>query len=497
MMPRRSIMRTARARSLSRAESRRRRVSRGAPTRRPAQKPNWSPAMPPAAAAAKVGSRARSPAATKPPAVIIRIEAGKGRARQDRNVVAASSHSPYWGTSPSSQAVILAAFPIAGWQGRLRPRRSRFPPTRRDRGRFRPGAAGGLFLRAVAAWPIHPDGAGRCSRICRYSPRSSSPAPPDCDARGRPSRPPWSQSARRRTASPRRPAGKPIPDRGVAATGSASAQLLDSASDAVQRHRHHAVVENPADQAGGFGIVPMGFGRGVDPEVVRPLHAGAHQPDLARLFVPVFVRPAGLQDFIGTHRRIAHEDAFVIGTIGAQHIRGGGLGVPAAGVVAPHAFVQAVVEIERHQMLEFGAGGAEEFLHDADIGVHAAAHVEKQQHFYSVAAFRAGLHIQPAMIGGGADGAIEVQFVRRPVARPFPQAAQRNLDVAGAEFLLVIQIAEFALVPDLDRALVAALVLADPHAFGVVAISAKGRGACGADPFIAALMAALLFGKPL
>ena len=39
-------------------------------------------------------------------------------------------------------------------------------------------------------------------------------------------------------------------------------------------------------------------------------------------------------------------------------------------------------------------------------------------------------------------------------------------------------------------------ILADAHAFGVVAIGPEGRGACGADPFIAPLMAAFLFLEP-
>jgi hypothetical protein len=38
---------------------------------------------------------------------------------------------------------------------------------------------------------------------------------------------------------------------------------------------------------------------------------------------------------------------------------------------------------------------------------------------------------------------------------------------------------------------------ADPHAFGIVARIAEGRGAAGADPFVAALVAFLLFGEPL
>src|SRR3546814_17923561 len=67
------------------------------------------------------------------------------------------------------------------------------------------------------------------------------------------------------------------------------------------------------------------------------------------------------------------------------------------------------------------------------------------------------------------------------------------LDVAGAQFDAVVEILVFALVPDLHGTAVARLVLADAHAFGIVAIGAEGRGACRADPLAAALMAALLF----
>src|SRR5690606_28848802 len=83
------------------------------------------------------------------------------------------------------------------------------------------------------------------------------------------------------------------------------------------------------------------------------------------------------------------------------------------------------------------------------------------------------------------------------LAHPAAKPLQRHLDVAGAELDRIVEIPEFALVPDLDRAAMAALVLADAHAFGVVAIGAEGRGAGGADPFRAALMPALLLFEPL
>src|SRR5690606_17217752 len=74
---------------------------------------------------------------------------------------------------------------------------------------------------------------------------------------------------------------------------------------------------------------------------------------------------------------------------------------------------------------------------------------------------------------------------------------QGNLDVAGAEFHRIVEVAELALVPHLYRPPMAAFVLADPHAFGVVAISAEGGCAGRADPFRTALMPAFLVFKPL
>mmetsp|Transcript_23429 Transcript_23429/g.41124 ORF Transcript_23429/g.41124 Transcript_23429/m.41124 type:complete len:265 (+) Transcript_23429:194-988(+) len=100
------------------------------------------------------------------------------------------------------------------------------------------------------------------------------------------------------------------------------------------------------------------------------------------------------------------------------------------------------------------------------------------------------------MLGCGADGAVEVQFVRRPIAGPAAQAFERHLDVAGAQLDGVVEVFELALVPDLGGALVAGCVLPDAHAFGIVAIGAKGRGARSAHPFVATLMPAFLFLKP-
>ena len=90
------------------------------------------------------------------------------------------------------------------------------------------------------------------------------------------------------------------------------------------------------------------------------------------------------------------------------------------------------------------------------------------------------------------DGGVEIELVRRAGARELAQAAQRDLDVADAELDIAVEILELALVPDLHRAAVAVLLLADAHAFGIVAVGAERRGAGGADPLVAALVAALL-----
>src|SRR3546814_11228570 len=86
-------------------------------------------------------------------------------------------------------------------------------------------------------------------------------------------------------------------------------------------------------------------------------------------------------------------------------------------------------------------------------------------------------------------------LVGRALARKFAQAAERDLDVAGAEFLGVVEILELALFPDLQRALVLALA-ADPHALGVITRIPTGARAACADPLAAALVALRLFLEP-
>src|SRR6059058_2399370 len=82
-------------------------------------------------------------------------------------------------------------------------------------------------------------------------------------------------------------------------------------------------------------------------------------------------------------------------------------------------------------------------------------------------------------------------------AGEFAQPPQRNLDVADAEFDIAVEVFELAAVPHFHRAEIAVLLLPDPDAFRVVAVRAERRCAGGTDPFVTALMPALLLLQPL
>ena len=163
-----------------------------------------------------------------------------------------------------------------------------------------------------------------------------------------------------------------------------------------------------------------------------------------------------------------------------------------AHVVAPHAFVDEIVEVEVFHVLELGARCREQLLADAHVRVHGTAHVEEQQHLHRIVPLRDHLDVQQAGVAGsGANGVVEVEFVRRAGTGKFAQPPQGDLDIAGAQFHAVIQVPELALVPDFDRLAIAAIG-PDPDTLGMVSLLPEGRGTAGADPFIAALMALLL-----
>src|SRR5262249_11601303 len=171
--------------------------------------------------------------------------------------------------------------------------------------------------------------------------------------------------------------------------------------------------------------------------------------------------------------------------------------VPAPTVLLPHPLVEAVVEVEMLHVLELAARRREQLLGRLDVPVHRAADVEEQEHLHGIVALRPHQDVEIALVRGALDGAVEIELLGGAGARELAQPPQGDLDIASAELDLVVEIPELAPVPDLDRAPIAALLLADAHALRIVAIGAVGRGAGGADPLAAALVAALLLGEPL
>src|SRR5262249_15214646 len=119
--------------------------------------------------------------------------------------------------------------------------------------------------------------------------------------------------------------------------------------------------------------------------------------------------------------------------------------------------------------------------------VHGAADVEEQQHLYGIAALGTHQDIEIAPVRRMFDGAVKVELFGRSGSRKLAQAPQRNLDVAGAELDVVVEVLEFTPLPDLDRMKIAIGALTNAHAFWVVAKRAERRGSGGADPFAAAL----------
>ena len=150
------------------------------------------------------------------------------------------------------------------------------------------------------------------------------------------------------------------------------------------------------------------------------------------------------------------------------------------------------MEVEEFEVLEFRGGRAEQFLGDLDERIHRPADIEEQQQLDRIVPFGPHPDVEPALFGSAVDRCIEIELVGSTFARKPAQAAQRHLDVARAQFLGVVEILELALVPHLHCTLVLAFA-ADPHAFGVVARIAEGRGSPGADPLVAALVALFLF----
>ena len=100
---------------------------------------------------------------------------------------------------------------------------------------------------------------------------------------------------------------------------------------------------------------------------------------------------------------------------------------------------------------------------------------------------------QSGVTRGGIDRAFQIELIGCALAREFAQLAQRQLEVARAELDRVIEVAVLAPLPHLDGApLAGALPGRCGCLRGLIAVRAEGRGAAGADPLVAALMALAL-----
>ena len=133
----------------------------------------------------------------------------------------------------------------------------------------------------------------------------------------------------------------------------------------------------------------------------------------------------------------------VVGAEGVQQLDRGDALVEAAAVVAPDPLVEAVVEVVEFEMLELAARGREQLLDQRDVIVHRAADVEEHQHLDRVVPLRPHLQVEPAGIArGAADRGVEVELVGGALAREAAQLAQSQLEVAGAELDIVVEVAE-------------------------------------------------------
>ena len=150
------------------------------------------------------------------------------------------------------------------------------------------------------------------------------------------------------------------------------------------------------------------------------------------------------------------------------------------------------MKIEILDVLELAARGREQLLGRLDVPIHRSADVEAEEDLHRVVALRPHENVEIAFVGAALDGAVKIEFLGRPGAGELAKPTQRDLDVARAELDLVVEVFEFAPVPNFDGAEVAALILPDAHAFGIVPVSAEGRGPGGADPLVAALVPPLL-----
>src|SRR5258708_36299720 len=119
-------------------------------------------------------------------------------------------------------------------------------------------------------------------------------------------------------------------------------QLLHRALKTLDRDREHALREQPADDGGGFRIVPMPLRHRIEPHRVRIGARDTIEPDRACLLVDMLDRAARHHDLVRAHRGVTDEHYLVVVRIFMQHVPGRRAVGKAAAVLLPDAFIEAV-----------------------------------------------------------------------------------------------------------------------------------------------------------
>src|SRR5581483_1175082 len=263
----------------------------------------------------------------------------------------------------------------------------------------------------------------------------------------------------------------------------------------IGRERIHAILDERADHRVRLRPAPLRARRRVEPDDLAEMRGEAAEPGLARFAGARHIvdRTARCGDFVGSHRRIADEDDFVVGVVAAQELRRGDAFARTQPVVAPQRGVDEIVEIVVLETLEFALRRAEQRFADGDVIVHRTADVEQQQDLHRVVAFGTQADVEHRLARGRIDRAFEVEFLGCAFAREASQAPQCELEIARREIAVAVEPAIIALLPHLHRTATAA-ARTDADAHRIRAAGAERARAARADPLAAAGMALLLFG---
>src|SRR5690606_37824837 len=148
---------------------------------------------------------------------------------------------------------------------------------------------------------------------------------------------------------------------------------------------------------------------------------------------------------------------------------------PSPCVAAPEVFVGAVMEVEDLQVAELAACRGEQLFNARDVVVHADADIQQHQYLHRIVAFGHHADVQHAGVARGAgDRIVQVKLSFGAFSREAAQAPTCHLEIARADFLLIVVVAELTAFPYLDRRAVAGRRTADAYALGMVAAVAEG-----------------------